>query len=150
MTMKPTLVHSQSKDDVALERVETIANQALCELAANLLRVIRGAGAPDSIYGQAFDFCKGVSEFYQLSGKIPDGKTHARALDVSKDVNSETYRSCDVASKMMLLAEEEMVQGALQIVASRLVGQSTQESKGENELFSGVAHRDDAIDMVNK
>jgi len=48
-----------------------------------------------------------------------------------------------------LEAEKKLLRGALQICASRLVGQHTQQILGEHELYSGVHQMKEAITVAN-
>ena len=127
------LVSNQSEDDLALERAAREVDAALREVVANILRVSRGAGASWKILEQLGDLvqAKAHSEMpgaimFDFEGCLrsifPDG------LTVTPEGNRWEWT----------YAEERMVCGAMQIVASRFLGQRTQEAAGHNEMFEGL------------
>ena len=128
------LVSNQSEDDLALERAARDIDAALREVVANILRVSRGAGATWKILEQLGDLVQALKAHSKLPGAMmfdfegclrsifPDG------LTVTPEGNRREWT----------YAEERMVSGAMQIVASRFLGQKTQEAAGHTEMFEGL------------
>lgn len=134
MTMK--VVSGNSETDIARSRALNDVEWALRNLAANILRVVRGAGKPDEFGEQMIKVVHAMFEYRDVVGHVPQADALRGALDINaSDVLLENI-SDDEAEK--LDAKQEIIRGALQIAASRLLGQSTQESTGSNELIAGV------------
>lgn len=104
------------------------------EFAANLLRVMRGAGRP-------FDL---PQQIINLSESILEVSKTARAWAVSSAIE-ETLQSA-VPGGFDAHEHEEctgmIVSGALQLLASRLVHQRAQEAAGEREMASGIKEQE--------
>jgi hypothetical protein len=116
-----------SKEDAEIRRedgMETIRYQ-LRKMLANLLRVQRGAGRPDQIYDDVVTLAVSMRNHLAEFERIGDGDL-AKAIDC--------LQTCEDAFPR---AEEQMLRGAMQIIASRLLGQKCQEAAGDNELFDG-------------
>jgi hypothetical protein len=105
------------------QRVES----ALRELTGNLLRVARGAGRHEAIYNQALQFVIACKEYHEQVGYYPDNELPA-ILNTAPDFDAPELKH----------AEHKIVRGALQMTASRLLGQWTQERNGENEFRAGI------------
>ena len=117
----------QAMDQVALQ---------LRELTANLLRVTRGAGKPHEIGQQAQELINTMVKYRNAVGQSPSNEEIAGALDVSPDENYADQISADALDQMH--AKHNVVCGALQIVASRLLGQRTHETAGNQEMIQGI------------
>jgi hypothetical protein len=125
-------------------------SQAIREVAANMLRIIRGAGKPYELLPQMKTAIDAAIKFQELHNHWP---TDVVASDLLLEDEMETWLArardgtIDQASidrwwedgtfeKMM--AEHTIVQGALRITAAELVGQDLQKSHGKNEFREGV------------
>lgn len=117
---------------LALQDVE----DALRELAANIVRVVRGAGMAPRIGSQAHSLIEAMVAYQKVVGHWPVSEEISAALDVS-DPDESLDRMDDDALEYAS-ARQAIVRGALQIAASKLVGQRTQEAAGESELFDGI------------
>ena len=127
-------------------------SQAIREVAANMLRIIRGAGKPYELLPQMKTAIDTAIKFQELHNHWP---TDVIASDLLLDDGVETWLSrlrdgtIDQASidrwwedgtfeKMM--AEHTISQGALRTIAAELVGQDLQKSHGKNEFHEGIFH----------
>jgi hypothetical protein len=129
------LVSDQSGDDLVLKRASAAVDGALRELIANLLRVSRGAGAPWKILDQVGALLQALDAHSEIPG--------AMMFDFERCLQSvfpddQTLNLNDF-NRHWAWGEEEMLRGAVQLVASRFLGQRTQEAAGRAEMFRGLA-----------
>ncbi len=144
------LVSEQSDRDLAAKRAEEKLGHHLREVAANLMRCARGAGKPWDIEQHIGALSEAFTDYREATGHgVPTRIAHAH-LDIQRGTMS--VRSDDLAStgydghaQMLEEAEEVMLRGALQVVASRMVGQPLQEGRGKDQMLAGVRMRDEAI-----
>jgi hypothetical protein len=129
------IVSEKSEADVAhhhaLERVE----RRLRELAANLLRIIRGAGKPYEMILQMVELVEAIQAYQAVVGRAP-WEEFNRALDVSRDIKDMQHWNAEDRHRDD--AEHQIIQGVLQVVASRLVRQLNQETIGQGEMSAGL------------
>lgn len=104
---------------------------ALRVLAANIIRVVRGAGRPDDIIDQCNEVLKGAIEYHEKVGRFVSSDSVAAALRLER----ERISDYDSFGGQRQLAMRRMIDGSLQVTASRLLGQVTQQRRGENEIF---------------
>lgn len=98
----------------------------LQEFAANILRVMRGAGKPYDVVTDAMQLGIAMIEAVRDGGRPISDAEIIEALFVCKYEGSPSFPPNDV------------VRGALQVAASRLVGQRTQEAAGRTEIHNGL------------
>jgi len=108
----------------------------LRELAANIIRVVRGAGRPDDIVDQCNEVLKAAIEYHDKTQRFVSDQSVAMALHLKP----EQIRDYESFEGQRQLALRKMVKGSLQVAASRLLDQRTQENRGESEIFE--AYRD--------
>lgn len=130
------IVSENSDADLARERAIRQVDWALRDLTANLMRVTRGAGKPYEIGRQAQDFITALIEYRDTVGHFPPSDELASLLTIERD--PEVMARMNDDNLAQIYAEQEIIRGSLQIVASRLVGQSTQETAGSDEMLGGV------------
>lgn len=123
-------------------QVEHQLRWVLREHAANLMRVVRGAGKAYEIGPQAAAIVRLFERYREITGVYPSASEVACMLQVERD--DDRFRGCDNDDLTMMFAQREMVRGALQIAASELLGQRTQEARGEDELFQGLQRHEKA------
>jgi hypothetical protein len=131
-------------------RVQQEFEFALCEAAANMLRIIRGAGKPCGLLKQMSDVVAAAVKVRDVTGQLPIGILENV---LHRESNTEAIREKRRAGKIdeasierwhedgtfeQLDAEDNIKRGVLQIMASQLVGQKTQESAGESEMRNGI------------
>jgi hypothetical protein len=122
--------------DLGRRKAEAGVAQALRELAANLIRIVRGAGNPDDLMRQALAFIQTVADHKERLGAYPAGHMIADALDIARD--QALLARLDAGQVGRTEAEEHIIQGALQIAAARLLGQKAHESRAYNKMLDGV------------
>lgn len=129
------VVSENSESDIARNEAAQDVEWRLRELAANLLRVIRGAGKPYDLPQDAASFVRAVVAYQEAAGHgVPSDELSAMLTDaVDQDIDRAQGDESDRA-----YAERKIMRGCLQIAASRLLGQRTQESAGDSELYDGA------------
>ena len=132
----PRIVATNTEADVAHVRAIQNVSWAVRELAANLIRVVRGAGRPDDIVDHAVAFTKAMVDYQEAVGSWPSGHDLSVSLSIRQD--GEWKRQLDDDELDRLLAEGHVIRGALQIAASRLLCQTTQERAGDTQMGDGV------------
>ena len=108
----------------------------LRELTSNLIRVVRGAGRPCDIMNQmasVFECLKGFEEDCDDTVRMGDLPS---LFCVERDGDVDDLRA---------RAIDDIVNGALQVAASRLVGQAALERQGEQEVLKGIAGYQEAV-----
>ncbi len=144
--MDLTVVSERSEVDVErrraaqeIERAEDQIEGALRELVANILRIMRGAGKGYEVGNHLGRAYEAMLEYERLTGhgmwkaSVPHRLSIRQSLDTS------------AADYFVTHEEEDMISGAMQIVASRLLGQRTQESAGDREMHIASNDRCDAL-----
>lgn len=120
------------------------------ELAANLLRVVRGAGRPHDLAGQMLEVLDAYKAFHAATGAFPSDQELRRMLDPFPPAPDRWGEGRDIGHSLMEDGQEKAVAGALQIAASALVGQRTQAAAGEHEMFEGMRLIDDGRDAFRQ
>ncbi|TIQ35967.1 MAG: hypothetical protein E5X48_11115 [Mesorhizobium sp.] len=110
----------------------------LRRLAANIMRVSRGAGEPYSVIQQCIDVVKGAQAFCDKCGDWPDDNEVREALDFHDPRLRDYTKPHDERSS----AIEDIVEGALRLAAGRLLRQDLQERHGEKDLLEGIRRLD--------
>jgi hypothetical protein len=123
---------------------------AVRDAAANLLRIIRGAGKPHELLAQMKKTIDAAIAFQEAYNYWPfDEIANDLRLENEKEKFLERERSgtLDKASIErwrddgtfdQMGVEHTIFRGTLQIIASRLIGQATQESAGDSEFHDGL------------
>jgi len=105
-------------------------------MAANLIRVVRGAGKPFEIAENAQTFIQALVKYREVAGDL-DVMDQFPAM-LSFGAKDYLKLNLDEANLEKARGEERAIRGALQIAASRLLGQTTQVRAGEDELSDGA------------
>jgi hypothetical protein len=136
----------QREKEWAKDEVERTA----CDLAANMLRIIRGAGKPYEILLQMKAVIDAAIKFQAVHSYWPNNVIADALRLKSKDeeywegqregryTKEQVDRWLADGQQQRLLAEHTIQRGALQAIASALVGQNTQQRAGESEFFEGL------------
>lgn len=141
------IVSENSEQDLARQRAERTARAAVRQLTANLIRVTRGAGKPHEIGRQAVALLEAMQAHWDAARFWPFDEM-ADALQM--DERPKWPPNADPEEVNRHYAEQMIVAGALQVVASRLVGQATQQRAGEAELHRGVREMERISDERRK
>lgn len=124
------LVSQQSDKRVRRERALASGRSAIRVLAANLMRISRGAGKPHEVIDQMNDFLEAYIEIIEVDEMfLPSG--HIANWLHEFGCHQEN-------GGRMSTVDSTMIAGALQMAASKLMGQSTQYAAGEHQLYGGI------------
>jgi hypothetical protein len=123
---------------------------AIRDTAANMLRIIRGAGKPYELLSQMKKSIDAAIKFQEHHNHWP---TDVIATDLELEDEHRTCLDRAYAGTMdqatidrwwrdgtfdRMLAEHTIYRGALQAIASELTGQNTQKRRGESEFHEGI------------
>lgn len=144
------VVSENSDEEIAKRQAERQLGFELREMAANLLRVIRGAGRPGDLRKQLLQCLQTYEAHGEASGYYPMPEVVARMLDAEKPwpVQEEGDHRGDAwpadfdepgeHAFMMRRYERRMQKAALQITASTLADQPMQVSRAERDLGNAI------------
>ena len=134
-----SVVHNNQPTEFTKE--EQMVAQALRVLVANVLRVVRGTGRPWSIVSEVAEFLNFVVNYEKAAGHNLDSTFLANELCILHEPGYALDLGLNEFNCAMDHHEERMLRGALQIAASRLIHQKTQERSGESDLCLGSNDR---------
>lgn len=145
------VVSENSEKDIKERKAEEALAWPYRELAANLLRVVRGAGSSARLLDQMAEVIRRSREYYHLIGHWPAVHTIDAILRVkTPDEQMEELLQNGRCSQEDLdrwendgtmavdRAVHRICRGALQKCASQLVAQTAQERTAEHELHEGI------------
>jgi hypothetical protein len=113
-----------------------IRENRLREMAANILRTIRGAGRPHTILSEALALIDSAMSYREQVGQFPALEELGKALDI--DTPKGRLDQMSPETEAVVTAREKIVHGALQVAASRLLEQRPQEAAGDSEMHKGI------------
>jgi hypothetical protein len=131
-------------------RVEQEFELALREAAANMLRIIRGAGRPNTLLKQMSDVVAAAAKCEDVTDQLPieilkvvlhranEAKAIRERRRAGKIDEASVKRWHEDGTFDELEARDSIKAGVLQIIASELVGQPTQACAGQSEMYDGV------------
>ena len=123
---------------------------AFRELTANVLRIVRGAGKPHALLEQMEKVLSVSLKYRDLHGYWPyDLAAKSMRCDDEYNETIERARAGEIDQQSVdrwredgtferMHAEHTICRGALQTIASTLIGQTTQRASGNHELYEGV------------
>ena len=120
-----------SEEEVNRLRAQEAITWPLKELAANVMRVTRGAGKPYMIGAQCVEVISAFEEYREVVGIYPSSEEIQSALEFGDRYRGEVTDD-------HTYAVSGIVEGGLQVAASTLLHQLTQVSAGESQLYDGV------------
>lgn len=142
-------VTGDGREQYDLEQAEENLSWRVRALAANLLRVIAGAGKDYEIIENCADLIQAAHAYLDLRSGPEVFSIMAIALtdrDWRKQDSRYTHKRQLTAESM---AEDRVVQHALRFVAAQLLHQTTQESTNEGDLHLAARQLTKAIDDDN-
>lgn len=125
------VISTNSEEDLAVQRARDELNWPLRDLAANMIRVARGAGKPAQLYEQMIDVVRTMKAYLDHRHGEHLEADIREALEIATSP-PDNYRDDGWSS-----AERRIVRGSLQVAASKLVCQAPQEAAGKNEIMEG-------------
>jgi hypothetical protein len=147
---KPTLVHSQDAENVSAKQAEKELEWATSRLAANLMRIVAGAGKPQKVFTDAYDFCEAYSHLLSFHGRVacdPLAAIVKGATDFEWRRHDTGYtqptaeflamweRDGSMARERMI---EEIARWSLRWRAAQLLAQPTQESQAHSGIYQAI------------
>lgn len=139
---------ARRKAGAARQEAGEIVGSGLRELAANIMRVTRGAGKPWEIGRQAQALINDMIAYSEVVGHYPSSEEISQALSLELDPEVRARMSDE--NMVEIRAEQKIVRGSLQIAASHLLGQLTQQRAGDSEVHEGMRDWDRAIEDQSK
>jgi hypothetical protein len=156
------LVSNNTDADVERRKVRRNLGFALRKLAANIMRVSRGAGKPYDLGLELARCIDGYQAYHNAHGFYPPEDEIARMLDYERDwpepVDGPDRREVawrEDMDELELLqrsrdhAERAMQRASLQMVAAMLVGQDLQRRRGQDALEIAIRRHKDADREIN-
>jgi len=122
-----------SEADVARRRARDRIDWPLRELTANLIRVTRGAGKPYEIARQTRALLQAFIDYQESIGHFPPADELSGLLSIDRDLLDMEKMNEEHLDRYF--AEQSIIDGSLQIAASWLLGQKTQEVAGSSEMY---------------
>jgi hypothetical protein len=147
----------KARRDFERDRIRSRIEWSICELAANLLRVIAGAGKSYDLIEHMVAVIEACDEFNKTGGYREFGtsfseivervlregtdtwlqKMYDRGEELSEQDRANLDRWSEDGSVTRELGQTQMVQSALRMVAGRLVEQRVQVSQAESQFWDG-------------
>jgi len=131
------VVSENSEAELARREATLKMRWVLRELAANLMRITRGAGEPWEVGRQTQELVNTLVAHREACGHMPGSEEIAAALAIEE--RNWAQGVSDAASEM-LDAGDTIVRGCLQIAASHLLGQNTQLAAARDEMHEGIRY----------
>lgn len=139
------VVSEVSKKDIEKNRVKKELEHTLRNMAANLLRIIRGAGKSYDLPNNLVDCLDAYRAFEAAHGHFPDEHTVITALDPdegNKKILGDDSTDLEWSLWEIAASEDAITMASLQIVASMLVHQRLQETRARNDLNQSIRAMD--------
>lgn len=135
--------------EIETHEAQNRLRSALRDLTANLLRVVRGSGHPYRIGQQVPALIAALTGYRDATGHWPRAEDVTEMLSIDR---SREWRRQHVPDSALdrFCAEEQIISGALQQAASRLVDQRTQERAGGSEMHDGIRNLEAARENGRK
>jgi hypothetical protein len=128
------IVSDNSDEDLRRAQAKRVVEQIARELAANLMRITRGAGKPYIVVDEALSLAEAAREFREAWGVWPHNEI-AAAIALPDYVHRTDLSDADFSIEF---GKHQAVRGALQFVASTLLDQKIQVRSGESDLMQGM------------
>jgi hypothetical protein len=112
------VVDEALRTELTRDRALSGVERAVCDLAANILCVVRGTGKPDLIGAQAQTVVHSIEAHRSVAGCAPSSAEIATVLNIATKAERVTRPNIDHKAEMH--ATQSMISGALLIAASRL------------------------------
>jgi hypothetical protein len=143
------VVSENSEAELAQREAMGQVRWALRDLAANLMRIIRGAGKPWEIGQQAQALINSIIAYREAAGYSPSSDENYKS-PIARRWPGRVDRFDKHGSRNRMWAEDIVIRGCLQIAASRLLYQNTQRRAGEHEMYDGLRDLEEARKEARK
>lgn len=142
------VVSERTEAEIRTHEVEAKVRVILRRLAANIMRVSRGSGSSGELGAQMMACIEAMEAYRDVVGTwVPswdlDQMLNPEAADAEgrpwfKPTAEDQARWDEDGSTDRHLAEQDIRRACLQVVASILVNQNPQQSRGERDFYDGV------------
>lgn len=143
---KLSIVAQNSQRQIDANWAQQDVDRALVELAANIIRVVRGAGKPEQIVHQCSDVVNAAVEYREAAGRLPSPASLASAIGLKREPID--YDDSFWAARQ--IAYRRIVRGSLQMAASKLLGQHMQIDRGEDEIDAAIQELESAREAIRR
>ncbi len=140
------VVSENSPEDLARRAAADRYQRALVVLTANLIRVTRGAGQGYEVPRQSAELVRALAGYWDAYGHYPPNHAYNTALQWEKPWNPDLPAGSSLRESGM----EATARGALQLVASRLLGQHLQIRAGEDQMYAGMKFVEEGREISRK
>ena len=130
------VVSENSDDDLKRRQADGRVGTAVRALAANLMRVTRGSGKAQEIGSQAHELIEARMAYAEAWGFLPGPDRYDEYLDIAP--NAEIMSQISEEDAGRIYAKAGIVRASLQIAASGLLGQRTQETIADHDLYTAI------------
>ncbi|WP_310379780.1 hypothetical protein [Rhizobium sp. 1399] len=108
---KLSVVAQNTSQQIETNDAQQQVNAALLQLAANIIRVVRGAGRPEELLSQCADVVNSAVDYRDAAGRLPSPATLASAIHLERELID--YGDTFWAGRK--LAYRRIVRGSLQV-----------------------------------
>jgi hypothetical protein len=133
-----TVVSERSEKQIKEQEATDEVEFALVELTANLIRIVRGAGAPHWLIKQIVALLTAIDLYSDTVGHVPSASVFSRLIrmpEAERDLEGDRYEEA--------LADHGICRAALQIVASSFLDQKLQRLKAMDDLQTHISLREE-------
>jgi len=148
MKTQPELSH---ETEIKRERAAALLGAWLRRLAANLMRIVRGAGKPNDLAEEMSAALTAFKDYHEAVGEEPSSYEISQALSIGEkfedwrqmkdegrttEQDMERWRADGTIEQELAFAA--ICRGALQHVASTLVHQPIHIASGESDVYEAI------------
>lgn len=140
-----TLINTQPDMAVALSRADAALTYRLRCLAANLLRIVAGAGKPHRLMSEIEEVLRAAKAVRDASGCLDDIQAALDIVQLMREREEARFvpakdreRHYAAGRYQQEVGLAQIRQGALRQVAAELLGQSTHSITAEHQIFTGI------------
>lgn len=127
----PRLVAANDEREIRRHRAQEVVEEAFERLAANMLRVIRGAGQAHYLAQQCLGVVEACRAYHEAVGHWPP----AHEIQAGLGIPRPAYHEDTIVRDNAL---HRIMSGSLQVIASKMLGQHLQEAAGDREIHDGM------------
>lgn len=132
---KLRVVAANSQSQIETEYARDRLDYSLRNLAANVIRIVRGAGKSHELLSQCMDVIEAAEEYHSAASHLPTARELEAMLSITRPREDGDY-----FWRQRQDAVEQMISGSLRVAAGRLLQQSLQEDHGDKQLNDGFRY----------
>lgn len=124
--------------DLARSAARDEVESSIRELAANIMRVCRGAGSAQELAAQAKFFLEAQRAYREAFGRWVPSRELQQMLNPKKAWQDYHPSSADREFDEIDFAQDAICRAALQVTASQLLVQNPQKASGEKDITDAI------------